>query len=350
VTAPSVLSIPPASLDAGEAPRRPLHDFVEESGLTSLMLGSSKDPNAKVTILLVSERSGHPVFAVKIATTDAAAIAVEAEARLLLTLQRTTGLTGTLPQVVELVEHRGRSALVMTALPGTPMLGTYFRARHTASRLTVSCDFTAADGWLRMFHRETRQGKAPLELDGGMTARLRSRFVADPMLGEDIGRLDDILARLRQDVVSRSAVHGDFWFGNLLIADRGISGVVDWEAGATEGEGMRDIVRFALTYALYLDRRVRPGRRVPGHAGLRAGDWGGAVEFALDGTGWFAEQFRQFVSSGLVRMGASPTGWRDAALAGIAEIAAFTDDDQFARNHLELFRRLTRRISWREDP
>jgi hypothetical protein len=27
-------------------------------------------------------------------------------------------------------------------------------------------------------------------------------------------------------------------------------------------------------------------------------------------------------------------------VAGVAEIAAFTDDDEFARRHLELFRRL----------
>jgi hypothetical protein len=229
------------------------------------------------------------------------------------------------------------------------MLRGYFRARHTASRLMVSCDFTAADAWLRMFQWETGQGRAPIEFDGGMLARLRSRFGDDPVLDDDIAHLEDMLARLRQNVVARTAVHGDFWFGNLLIVDRAVSGVVDWEAGATEGEATRDIVRFALAYALYLDRRTRPGRRVAGHAGLRSGDWGGAVEFAVDGTGWFAEQFRQFVSGGLARLGASPTRWRDAALAGIAEIAAFTDDDEFARNHLELFRRLTRKTSWRED-
>jgi hypothetical protein len=43
----------------------------------------------------------------------------------------------------------------------------------------------------------------------------------------------------------------------------------------------------------------------------------------------------------LDRLGASPVLWRDVALAGIAEVAATTDDPEFARNHLELFHRIT---------
>jgi hypothetical protein len=36
------------------SPRRSLRDFVQSSGLRSLVLGTSKDPNAKITVLLVS--------------------------------------------------------------------------------------------------------------------------------------------------------------------------------------------------------------------------------------------------------------------------------------------------------
>jgi hypothetical protein len=106
---------------------------------------------------------------------------------------------------------------------------------------------------------------------------------------------------------------------------------------------VRDLVRFAVMHALYLDRRTSAGRRVPGHPGLRAGPWGAALDFALDGSGWFPELFRGFLQDGLARLGASPERWRDAALAGIAEVAATTDDPPFARHHLELFRRAVRR-------
>jgi hypothetical protein len=109
------------------------------------------------------------------------------------------------------------------------------------------------------------------------------------------------------------------------------------------GEPVRDLARFALMYALYLDRRTRAGRRVAGHAELRSGTWGAGVDYALDGSGWFPDLFSRFLSEGLTRLGASPASWRDAALAGIAEVAAFTDHDEFARRHLELFRRLAHR-------
>ena len=91
---------------------------------------------------------------------------------------------------------------------------------------------------------------------------------------------------------------------------------------------------------LYLDRRTRPGRRIAGHDRLRATRWGIGVEHALNGSGWFPELFRRFIADGLERLGGSAAGWRDAALAGIAEVAALTDHQDFARLHIELFRRL----------
>jgi hypothetical protein len=96
-------------------------------------------------------------------------------------------------------------------------------------------------------------------------------------------------------------------------------------------------------YALFLDRRTKVGRQVAGHSGLRAGEWGAGVAYAVDGTGWFPELFRRFLRDGLARLGADTASWRDLALAGIAEVAALADDDEFARRHLELFRTLARR-------
>ena len=65
------------------------------------------------------------------------------------------------------------------------------------------------------------------------------------------------------------------------------------------------------------------------------------MDYALDGHGWFPELFRRFVRHGLSRLGATPECWRDCVLAGIAEVAALTDDPDFSRRNLELFRRLS---------
>jgi aminoglycoside phosphotransferase (APT) family kinase protein len=328
----------------GEArvPRPSLWRFVQESGLRSLVVGVSKDPNAKITVLLVSPESGRAVLAVKAPTTETAARAVETERHLLDELGRAQGppVMQTIPRVVDTVDFHGRPAAVMTAVPGVPMTTFYMRWRHTASRGRVAADFAAVGGWLMQFQSATAGPPAPVEMDAGVSSRLRSRFPDDERLEADLDRLAEIHTRLRRDEVPRTAVHGDLWLGNVLLEEGRASGVVDWEGGALSGEPVRDLVRFALMYALYIDRYTRAGRRVRGHNGLRAGRWGAGLEYALGGSGWFPELFRGFLSDGLTRLGASPTAWRDAALAGIAEVAAVTDDGGFARSHLELFRRL----------
>ena len=335
----------PAFLERDSSLPHAVWQFIRDSGLPAVVLGPSKDPNAKITVLLLSPESGHPALAVKTPTTGKAAGAVEAEARLLVDLDRVAGqaASAAIPRVIAMLGFEGRTAVATTAVPGAPMSSSYLERRHTRSRQRVAADFAAVAEWLAGFQRATAGERAQLEMDGGVTAGLRARFGGDERLGGDLERLTEIHARLRRNSVRRTAVHGDFWFGNVLLADGRVSGVIDWEAGATAGEPVRDLVRFALIYALYLDARTRSGRRVPSHPGLRADGCGAGVEFALNGEGWFPELFRSFLREGLSRLGASPASWRDAALAGIAEVAAFTDEPAFARRQLELFRRLAQR-------
>lgn len=330
----------------GEAPpsRCSLWEFIDASGLRSLVIGPSKDPNAKVTVLLVSPESGKPVFAVKVPTTDPAGSAVKAEWQLLAYLDglQPRHVSRTIPRTVDVVDFEGRPALVMTAVAGVPMMTSYLRRRHTATPARVAEDFAAVEAWLADLQRATNGPSAPLNMNCGVLVRLASRFREDERLGEDLDQLAEIYARLRGDTVPRTVVHGDFWFGNVLLTGGRVSGVVDWEGGATSGEPVRDLVRFALIYALYLDPRAVAGGRITGQRTPTDGSWGAGVAYALNGTGWFPDLFRRFLGDGLARLGASPASWRDAALAGIAEVAALTDDDAFARLNLELFRRLAR--------
>jgi len=131
-------------------------------------------------------------------------------------------------------------------------------------------------------------------------------------------------------------VHGDFWCGNILQTAGVVSGVVDWEHAVVGGDPVRDRVRFALSYSLYLDRHTRAGSPVHGHAGLRAGPWGAGVRYALRGRGWYPELVAGFVGDGLVATGRSRELWREAMLTGLAEIAVRSDHGGFARQRLEL--------------
>jgi aminoglycoside phosphotransferase (APT) family kinase protein len=317
--------------------------YVAKSGLRAVVIGHSKDPNAKLTMMLISPRSGQAVLAVKAPTSDIAENAVEAEMRMLLALHKVcpASLARSIPRVVDLVEFEGRTALVTTAVAGTPMTTSYLRWRHTARPSLVAGDFAAAGDWLARLQQATASGPAPLETGEEVIPRLRARFAGDVELEADLERLATLRAGLGSNAVPPSAVHGDFWMGNVLLS-RGVAcGVVDWEAGVMAGDPVRDLVRFGLMYALYLDLWTRAGRRVAGHAELRAGSWGAGIAYAIDGHGWFPELFRRFLRSGLRRCGAPPESWREVVLVGLAETAAFTDDPEFGHRHLQLFRRLS---------
>jgi hypothetical protein len=292
-------------------------------------------------VLLVSPETGRPELAIKVPTTEAAAHAVEAEARVLVELaDLDPAFAKTIPRVVDVVEFGGRGGIVMTAADGLPMKTSYLRWRHTATPARVGSDFAAVERWVAELQRRTAGPRVPLDMATGVAAGLERRFAGRDGLADDLERLSEMSARLRRNTTPLTVVHGDLWVGNVLV-DRGrVSGVVDWEAATMSGEPVRDLVRFAMMYALFLDRRTPVGRRVAGHRVLRAGDWGAGVAYAVDGSGWFPDLFRGFLQDGLTRLGASSTSWRDATLAGIAEVAAFADDDDFARLHLDLFRRL----------
>jgi aminoglycoside phosphotransferase (APT) family kinase protein len=327
------------------APPRTLAAFIDQAGGRAACLAMSRDPNAKVTILLFPPGAARPAYVAKVPTTDAAARSVEREAERLAEVNgRVAGQVGaTVPKLVAIVEHLGRPVLVMTALPGQSMLAAYHSWRHTARRETVLADFAAAGDWLAALHGagdgSCRESAAQL-LDGVPDA-LSRRFGGEAGTGADLAALTALGGRLAEQSTPQAVVHGDFWLGNLLVERGRVLGVVDWEHARLAGTPVRDLARFATSYSLYLDRHTRQGRRVAGHQGLRAGRWGAGVEYAIDGNGWFPDLVRSFVMSGLDRLGAAPSCWRDVLLADLATTAATADHDDFARNHLLLFRRLT---------
>jgi aminoglycoside phosphotransferase (APT) family kinase protein len=198
-----------------------------------------------------------------------------------------------------------------------------------------------AERWLSQLQATTRGAPEPIDMHSGVVEVLATRFAGDPQLGMSLERLARIYLRLGSARTPRTVVHGDFWFGNVMVDGDQVSGVIDWESGSASGEPIRDLVRFALTFALYLDRHSKVGGLVSGHRGLRADRWGAGIEYGIDGKGWFPDLFHEFIQNGLRRLGADPALWRDAALAGIAEVAATADHLDFAALHWQLFERLS---------
>jgi hypothetical protein len=320
-----------------------LRTLLSAPGSQVVLLDGSRDPNSAVTVLVTEPGSAEPQLAVKIATTTAAAADVIArEVRLLVELSRrplpTVGPT--LPRHLGVFDADGMLASVTSVVPGVPMRTSYHEFRHVARPDSVRGDFAAAQDWLTALHTDSMTEAAPIALVDGVAAQITARWPDDRRTPDLAGLLGPLAARLSSAGTKRTVVHGDFWAGNLLLSHGTVTGVVDWAAAEISGEPLRDVVRFALSYSLYLDRHTRPGRPVPGHPGLRADGWGAGIRYALSSQGWYGRLVRGFVEDALVRLGAPAGLWRAALLAGLGEIAATADHEDFAIRHRDLLLQL----------
>jgi aminoglycoside phosphotransferase (APT) family kinase protein len=249
----------------------------------------------------------------------------------------------TVPRYVRSTVVAGRPALVSSALPGTPMTVRYHSWHHTTRRRRVREDLLLAGRWLESFQTATTAGAATLTWSADTAAALARRWPDHPRQADAAARLavaQERMTGLRSPI---TFVHGDFWFGNLLVHEGRVSGCVDWESASQQDCPLRDLARFALSYALYLDRHARPGSRVPGHRGLRREGFGAGITHVLGTDTWVARDIRGFLGDGLERLGLPRWLWYDVALTGIAEVAATANDDDFARHHLELLASLPSR-------
>ncbi|WP_427165446.1 phosphotransferase family protein [Streptomyces sp. C1-1] len=304
-----------------------------------VLLDHSHDPDARLVLLVFPPGAALPSLAVKVPTGPGAAAGVVREAdRLRAVAALPLGaVRATVPAVLALLRHDGLPALATTAVPGVPMLVAYHRPAHHARPAPVRADFTAAAHWLTALQSATVRGGASLDLAPHVTDLLGPRLNAVARR-----RLDALRLRLGRYTAPLTAVHGDFWPGNVLVRDGRVSGVVDWEHARTAGSPLADPARFVVAYCEYLDRRTRPGRRVPGHPGLVAGRPGAALAYALEGSGWYPRLVRGFVTAALRRLGLPDGCGRDVVLAELAAVAAEATDPDFALAQTLAFDRLIR--------
>ncbi len=121
-----------------------LRTVIGRPGTTAVLLSGSRDPNAKMT-LIVLDRYG-PALVAKVPTTAPAEAAVRHEAAALVALASLSlgRLSATLPRTLGYATHDGRTVLLSTALRGRSMAVSYHGWHHTARRRHVERDFAAA--------------------------------------------------------------------------------------------------------------------------------------------------------------------------------------------------------------
>lgn len=300
-----------------------------------LLMCASRDTDAKMTWI----STGPAPLAVKVPVTPAAGDAVRAEGealRALADLPISESLRRTLPRVVGTPTWDGLPVLVTTALPGVSLATSYHRWGHTARRRRVHADLRLAGDWLGRLQAETSRSLVAEPWGDRVVRAVARRWDGSTEADRALERLGSAAAQVDACAPAATAVHGDFWFGNVLVARGAVSGVVDWESGAPTGSPLRDLARFAVSYALYLDRHTRLGGRVSGHRGLRRGSAGGGIRHALLGRTWLAVEVQEFLRAGLRRRGLPERLWYPVAVIGLGEVAAQAGEDAFALDHLRL--------------
>jgi hypothetical protein len=208
---------------------------------------------------------------------------------------------------------------------------------HTAQPWLVRRDFQYAADWLSSLQDASGTELAPSTWASEVTEAVRARWQGHPLLAPALSKLEWAAERLDGCRVQQTAVHGDFWHGNILVDDDRavVSGVLNWTAGQTEGCPLRDLTRFALRYSQLLDPDTHAASRAAGRVGLRSAGRTAGVRLVPLGSGWYPRPVRTYLCDGLARLGVPEERWFDVVLTGIAEIAAEDDDAHNAEDHLE---------------
>jgi hypothetical protein len=193
-----------------------------------------------------------------------------------------------------------------------------------------------------------------------LLARYASRLGWGAAEDRVFGAAVDRARAMSDTAVPVTGQHGDYWMGNLMLADAGrLTAVVDWEHGTLAGLPMADIYKFPTSYGFYLDRsRAWAGGRVRGHPERvdRTGRWGhygdwrnlAGFRHAYFSRGWFPDLVREHVAAAHSRLGVPQDLTLLFFAAFLAEQGLVSQTDEFCEGYRSLIAALAeeRSATW----
>jgi hypothetical protein len=278
----------PATQERDEALRRQaLSDVLRETGSEVVEVTSRASAGGGWQLRLATP-DGSATWTVLVGPDAASAADVLAEADLIIALRATArpGLKSTMPEPVCLVDVGRRTGVMLTDLPGSPML-TGPVALDVAPE-TAQLHFDGALGWLRTLWAATEGDFAPIRYGENTCGADLPELV--------LHQLARSLQQLHAQYTPRSAVHGSTSPVTLRMADHAVVGVDDWRRAVLCGEPLADLVGFAIRYAPQ-----------------------SLAEIATAEHTWYADMVRRYLCVGLDLLGADPAHWLDLLVVGAAE-------------------------------
>ena len=214
--------------------------------LVPVLLTPRFQTSAHVVHLLVTRAGGYPVLVVKASRRPATGgFSLAREAAALAAAHRVAGRhRACIPRLVAYEEWHGTELLVETAVPGRVLRPSEVRRRP--GRYAAALEAWVTDLHIASAHRAHSPGIRwtnlldPLERDPALPPGDRAL----------VTRTRDLTAVLDEATFPRVLEHGDLSAPNILVADDGTLGIVDWEPASPDGLPLADLA-FALAFVAF---------------------------------------------------------------------------------------------------
>ena len=208
-------------------------------------------PESALVVLLFADGDDSPFAVAKTARVAAGDALVRAEIAALATMQRR--LSGPLARHCPLGVASGtcneRTWLLMTALPGQVEMHHMWRIPphpDTFPRLQAALDFAAE---LRRQHAPGPMRTQEFLARSSPTQVVRD--IAATWHTHEQAALLDVLEKNWERAWPAGPAHGDFFPGNVLFDETGVSGVVDWSFGSEQQPYFVDVLQYELSFLLH---------------------------------------------------------------------------------------------------
>jgi aminoglycoside phosphotransferase/SAM-dependent methyltransferase len=301
--------------------------------LAPLVVGHRRPTTGMVTVLLFRTGDRSPSVVAKLPRYGPTGEPLRREAA---ALERVRGAiaVGTLagavrdaiPRPLGLHKVDGTEVLLQTGMPGMHLVAATASGRAHPAKLARRLELLL--GWC--LELQAASARRVTVDDALLADRLEplaaeglAAMDADPRVATLLDRSLEAAAGLRGTALPLVVCHGDYWAGNVVVAEGSVRGVIDWERATLDDLPLWDLVKAVGSAAYHLDRYRSLPRRGPG----ALPGWGDLGPWAGIGDPVFAASFRAaFVQQGwlagvtrdaLVRAfgrGGIPLGWLPVAL------------------------------------